>query len=232
MKIQIGICDDNEIYLTDLKDIVAQIFEEKDVEYGIQTFLSGEELLEKADILDLVFLDIEMPVLDGIEVGRRIQLINSKCKIIMATGKERYTEAFKINALRYLNKPYDVIDTKEAIEEYLRRTIGYRKIEVFKDRKRFLVNETDIQYITNYDSSAVIYAKGHCFRSACSLKDFEAKLDNRLFFRINKTYIVNFVYVQIIRDEKIMVKDKEMMIARKKVKEFKKAYMDFDLEYR
>ncbi|NLK76986.1 MAG: response regulator [Clostridiales bacterium] len=105
--IKIGICDDEKIVLSVLGTLVKQSLEELEEGGKIINFHSGEELLEEVEKLDVLFLDIEMPGLDGIEVGSQIQKRNLDCKVIMATSRQdRFKEAFKINAFRFITKPF------------------------------------------------------------------------------------------------------------------------------
>ena len=69
-------------------------------------------------------------------------------------------------------------------------------------------------------------------RSEASLRELERQLDERLFFRIHRKYIVNMAQVQSYRNGIIRMKDTELPVSRRKKREFEQAYMKFDLKYR
>ena len=84
----IGICDDDMKTLLSLKETVTEYCKSKGLEGEVHLFTSGGELLALSGHLDLMFLDIEMPGLDGIEVGKRFRRKNGRYKIVMETCRE------------------------------------------------------------------------------------------------------------------------------------------------
>ena len=124
-QLRIGICDDEEMILKTLYGLVKQAVRKMGLEFEILVFSSGKDLLQQAEELEIAFLDIEMPELDGIEIGRMLRQRNSECEIIMATGiEERYKEAFHVRALRFVTKPFEPSEIEEAMDACLRRRSG------------------------------------------------------------------------------------------------------------
>lgn len=231
--IKIGICDDEKIVLSILGTLVEQCLDELEEEGQIVTFDSGEKLLEEVESLNVLFLDIEMPGLDGIEIGNRIQKQNLDCKIILATSRqERFKEAFKINAFRFVTKPFQKNEVREALEDVFQTRVGMEKIEVYRDRVSYTFCQKDIMYIEPVDSSVEFVLKEGVFRKEISLKELEAILDDRLFFRVNKQCIVNMRYVEAYKNGVIQVWEAEIRVSVRRKKEFEKAYMVFDINYR
>ncbi len=233
--IKIGICDDEKIVLSVLGTLVKQSLEELEEGGKIINFHSGEELLEEAEKLDVLFLDIEMPGLDGIEVGSQIQKRNLDCKVIMATSRQdRFKEAFKINAFRFITKPFQKSEVKESLEDVLKTRVGMEKIEVYRERVPYKLYQKDIMYMEAVDSSVEFVLRDGVFRKETSLKQLEKELDDRLFFRVNKQYIVNMKYIDIhtYKDGIIQVGAAKIRVSVRKKKEFEKAYTVYDINYR
>ena len=114
--LRIAICDDEKIIIDELYEMITEILRNNKYDNQITIFQNGEGILEKAEELDVVFMDIEMPDKDGLQLGQEIKERNPNCKIIMATGMlERFKEAFHIKAHRFVTKPFD----KEEVEEAL-----------------------------------------------------------------------------------------------------------------
>ena len=91
--IKIGICDDEPIVCEILKKKVSVCLAETNTEAEIECFYSGKELLDNSKKTDILFLDIEMPKLDGIETGKKLRENGKDCKIIVATSRvDRFKE--------------------------------------------------------------------------------------------------------------------------------------------
>lgn len=231
--IKVGICDDEKIVLKLLKSLVEQCLEELEEDSTILTFDSGEKLLEEAKDLDILFLDIEMPGMDGIETGKSIPRRNPNCKIIIATSRqERFKEAFKINAFRFVTKPFEKEEIKEALKDVFKTRAGMEKIEVYRDRVSYTFFQKDILYMEAVDSSVEFVLSDCVFRKETSLKELEATLDDRIFYRVNKQCIVNMQHIDTYANGVIRIGATEIRVSIRKKKEFEKVYIMFDVSYR
>ena len=129
----IGICDDEKVICEILCNHIQTYFKDSEQKGTIAIFTDGNQILKCITKLDIVFLDIDMPELDGIEVGKLIKKCHPKCKIIMATGKvERFKESFIINAFRFITKPFVYDEIKEALQAYEKEQIGNQKLRLIK----------------------------------------------------------------------------------------------------
>ena len=195
--LQIAICDDVVEQTLMLQAYIRDYCEKSHAEYKMHIFVSGEELVSEVERFDIVFLDIEMPGLDGIETGREIRAKNCKCRIIMATVMvERMREAFFIEAFRFIVKPFERAEVEEALDACMRRVLGSSNISLFCDRIEYIIHQSEIRYVVTYDSYCEYRVKDKVLRSEDSLKKLEQTLDRRLFFRINRKYIVNMAQVK------------------------------------
>ena len=123
--IAIGICDDERSAIDELKQIITLLADRIEHPLVLRSYTSPKKLLTDAGVLRILFLDLDMPGMDGIEVGRKMLHLNPGCRIIMATGRsDRYKEAFHINALRFVTKPFSSAEILEAIQAALVSRIG------------------------------------------------------------------------------------------------------------
>lgn len=229
----IGVCDDEPLILLELQKIITDICSDSGYECEVRVFETGEAILNQIEELNLAFLDIEMPGLDGIELGRRISQRNPKCKIIMATGKvERFKEAFHIKALRFVTKPFDRWEVEEALTAAMERHYVSCPIELFYQRNKYEVPQEEIQYIQTYGSSAEFLVGERWLRKEISLSDLEKVLDERLFVRLSRQYIVNLRWIHSYEGNSVYIADKRFTISRRKHKEFEQKYIEYDLKYR
>lgn len=231
--LQIAICDDILEQTLALQKYIREYCEKNNAEYRLNLYTSGEDLLFDVERLDIIFLDIEMPGLDGIETGRMIRSKNSSCRIIMETVMvERMREAFFIEAFRFIVKPIEKSEVEEALDACMKKVLGSESVPLYYNRIVHEVHQSEIQYVVTYDSYSEYRVKNKMLRSEASLRELENQLDKRLFFRIHRKYIVNMAQVQSYRNGVIHMRDTELPVARRKKKDFEQAYMEFDLKYR
>lgn len=229
-KVRIGLCDDESVILGILKRQIETVMKEMGTRFEIETFLSGQELLSVANSFHLVFLDLQMPEIDGIEVGKRIRMKNPKCKTIIATGQvERFKEAFRVNAFRFITKPFCQEEVEEAIRSYLKGRIGREKISVYQNRVLYNIEQRDITYLLAYGSYIEVMTDNGIFRKEVSLSEMEKQLENEMFFRVHRKYIVNMAKIDAYRNGIIWVNEKKIEVARRKRREFEQKYLQFDL---
>ena len=229
---KIGICDDESLMTTMLQRILEEISEKINLKMEITIFLSGTDLLERIDDLDAVFLDIEMPELDGFEVGIVIMKRNPGCKIIMATGIfERFKESFKINAFRFITKPYDSNEIEEALQALRKIKIGEETIPLYINRIQFDIRQKDIIYFNAFNGYSEAIVEDKCFRKELSLCELEKILDDRLFIRIHKKYLVNMRFVESYKNSMVKINGKYLAVSRRKHKEVEKMYINYAVTF-
>lgn len=229
----IGLCDDQMAVAMRLKKIISDILQEEGENWEICLFDSGEKLLETAELINVVFLDIEMPGLDGIETGKELKRRNPDCKIIMATGKvERFKEAFHIQAMRFITKPFDKREIEEALKAVEKSHVGNAKIELYYLRNSYQIEQDKIQYIKAYNGYTEYRVENQVFRKDISLNEVEKMLDKRLFVRIHRQYIINMRWIQSYSNGKVEIGDIEIDVSRRKRKDFEQKYIEYDLNYR
>lgn len=232
-EIVIGICDDQIIAVNEIKSIVLNYFQQKNKKVKIMTFLSGEEVVTNCELLDILFLDIEMPGMDGIKVGEHFLKKNNKCKIIMATSREeRFKEAFKIEAYRFVSKPFLISEIETALEDTLKTFIGVETVELYEDRRAYNITQKEILFVKAYDGYIEVLVKNRIMRKDISLSKMEEILDQRLFYRVSREYLVNLYLIKKYKRGVINIGDYEIKVARRKRKDFEITFQQFDIEYR
>ncbi|MBR4671330.1 MAG: response regulator transcription factor [Butyrivibrio sp.] len=232
-KICIGICDDQSEIVEELGELVKKVLEEIPFnELRILKSTSPLKILREIKNIDILFLDMDMPEMDGIKAGKEVMLENPACKIIIATAREdRVKEAFFISAFRFITKPFKYEELKEAVITALEETPGDNEIEAFRERVSFNLKERDISMIRAYNGYVEIMVGDNVFRKDISLNALEEQLDDRIFFRINRQYLVNFRHISSYKKNKVVVNNKTFVISVRRHKEFFKKYMEYDLRY-
>lgn len=230
---RIAVCDDEKIITEELKNIIMQILDEKQIQAEVDGYESGRQLIDNANRYEGIFLDMDMPEMDGIEVAKRIRTINNECVIIIATAREdRYREAFHISASDFITKPFISGEVETAIDIIINSGIGKEKIMVYKKANKFDIRQRDIETIEAYDGYVLLFSQGVEYRRETTIKDIKTEINNEMFMEVRRGKIVNLLHVDKYKNGTIFIKDREIKVARNKKKEFEKKYLEFDLKYR
>ena len=231
-RLEIGICDDDKLAARQLSCLVQQVTEEEKALCNVYNFNSEETLLQKVKTLNLIFLNSEMMGNYGVEIGKKIRRIEENCKIILFSSQiNHFKEAFKMQAFRFVTKPFETEEIREIIDTCYNITIGTTTIELFRERKLYRVSQRQIQYIVSYDSYTEYVVKSKKFRQTYSLRQLEAILDLRCFYRVHRQYIVNLYWIQNYKDGIIYIGNTQIVVSRRKRKEFEKVYFEFKMKH-
>ncbi len=205
MELKVLIGDDDSGIRLVLKKIIEKVqgFELIGEAADGETALSLFELYKP----HIVFLDVEMPKLTGIECAAKIVDLNPKTKIIIATAHEEYMpDAFQFYAFDYLVKPFKIERVIQTLERI--KTIGIHKEEatlskvlpnenslgkiLIKNKEGIsFIDMKDIIIIQREDRSTVLYTRENSYSTSEGLSELEDRLDKAMFFRCHKSYIIN-----------------------------------------
>lgn len=179
--IRVGICDDERGIRCYLGDVLEDYFMRKGLLFEVKKYATGIELLESGDQLDILFLDISMPGLDGIETGRRLREKDRELKIIYITAHEHYAlEAFQVRAFQYIVKPIDQDNLYEILDRALEQinTDSSRAVLTIKYVSIFVA---DVTYIESGKHQIIIHTRDGEYVVNAHLKDYEVLLENLHF---------------------------------------------------
>ncbi|MCE0792318.1 response regulator, partial [Clostridioides difficile] len=115
--IKIAVCEDEKETQLLIEDYLENILEDINIEYEIQKYLSGEDLLESnLKDIDILLLDIKMEKLNGMDTARKIREVDNEMEIIFITSLIDYVqEGYEVRAYRYLLKPIELEDLKKHV---------------------------------------------------------------------------------------------------------------------
>lgn len=187
--------------------------------------------------VDIVFLDINMPELDGMSLGKILTKLNPNIKIIFITAYRDYAaEAFEIKAFDYLLKPYsekritEVLNNLTMIKDNspTKEVEKINKVTVFLDEKMVVLSLDEIYYIEVSEKKSLVYTQNEIYTSKLKISKWEEILPKNKFYRTHRAYIVNLdkikevepwfngTFVLKIQDLKFKVP-----VSRNNIKEFK-----------
>ena len=225
LHVRIAICDDEERYRIELKTILNKLLINADL--NIDTFDDGNILADAfaASPYDLVFLDIEMPAVDGITLAKKIRSRSENVFIVFLTSHIEYAlEGYEVNALRYLTKPVDIEKLKEVIRYVQEKQGSSRQIIIKEDGEEILIDINDVIYMESMNQNVrIVTSKGeHVIRY--NIGDFEEQLKNDGFFRIHRGYLISLSKVKKLSGNDVILDGGETLpVSRSNVKPLKEA---------
>ncbi len=238
MEIRVILVDDEELARRRLRKLLGKYDEVKIVDEA----RNGEEAIEKIETIrpDVIFLDIQMPGLDGFDVVRRLTV---KPFIVFATAYDEYAlKAFEENSVDYLLKPIEQKRLDAAMEK-LRRLFDASKLKLSENVERLLshlsysslarlqvkvgdkillVDIDDVVYFEAKEKYTFLHTMDHEHIIDFTLAELEAKLDTASFIRIHRSIIINVNYIrELVKwfggKYKVRLKDKsgtELVVSR------------------
>lgn len=228
----IGICDDEQDFARELEEMIRQYARESGTEIRTTLFLNGRELIEGNRLtLDLIFLDIQMDVMNGLEAAKRIRAKDGKVGIIFLTSLTRYALAgYEYQAANYIIKPITYARLKRELDRWLE---SYRR----EDKKYILVNNEDgchrvdlstLHYLETYNRNVKLHTDSGDIISYKKMKELEAELKEAHFIRCHSGYLVNLFYVKRVGKLEITLTDGEVIpISQPKRKAVMKELADY-----
>ena len=227
---RILICDDEVRYISDLQGHIENYMNNHSIAYQIDTTTSPKEITESDAVYDLVFLDIKMPVFDGIDLARELKERNSKTVIFFVTAFDEYQDdAMDLQVFRFFEKPFDLKRLYSSLDKAMEYIDG-AYVDVFiysnKEHKRILVD--DIVYIENKNRKTHIYTNDGEFVVRESIEEWNNKLPTTFFYQVHKSFLINLHYITKYSYEEIYLNEKiRIPIATRKQVEFHKAWFRY-----
>lgn len=225
---RIAICDDEEIILEIIKEKCRTILNDSNIEYEIILFNNGRKLLYEAENIDIIFLDINMPDIDGFSVAELLRKEGYEKYIIFLTSKIEYMQrAFKVKVFRYLLKPIDNYQFKEALSEAIKELLCQYKIIIEHKNGLDIVGIKELIYVESLGDNTAIYLTNKYYITNKSLKYWANQLKN-FFYQTHRSYLVNLSHVKRIEDNSAVLNDNiKIPISYRKSNDFKATMKEY-----
>lgn len=223
---KIAVCDDVAIE----RDMLCELLHQYDEKQIIYNFSCGEELIRSPLTFDLVFLDIYMNGMTGMETAKLLKEKNQKTSIVFLTSSKDYAvESYEINAFDYIVKPLKSSRLKAVWERFQIHYISRPKYYILNasgiteklpyEKIEFL--ESDCHYVTIHTVDAEV------FRILGKLDDIEKELDDARFLRCHKSYLINLDYTVAMDEDFLMTSGEYVSYRKRDKKQLQKIFSEY-----
>ena len=224
----IAVVDDEKA----IREHICGLVEEQQPESRIEAYATGEELLASGKRFDIVFLDIQMEGMNGIEAARSLREKNANLGVedtvlVFITGIRDYVfDAFDLYAFQYLLKPIDEGKFAEVLERAVREAAKKKERRVLFIKSRNLtLDQSEILYIESRAKKVEIHTVRQTIEIYAAMDELEGQLGDG-FYRCHRAYIVNMDCITEYDSESITLTNGDRVyLTKKKYGEFVKAYM-------
>ena len=233
--INIAIVEDDINYQNTLKVFLERYKQERNEEYKIDIFSNALNFLDEKKFYNIIFLDIEMSFMNGIEAAKKIRETNKNSTIIFITNIAKYAvKGYEVDAMDFLIKPVEYFNLSLKLDKAI-------KIQKDDSTHNILVNNSsgfmklDISTILFVESSlhyVIYYLEDGTIKVRDSMKRVEETLKKFHFAKCNNSYLVNLDKISKVQNDDIYIGKEIIKISRSKKKEFLDALATFYGEFK
>ncbi len=190
--------------------------------------------------VDVIFLDINIPSLDGMLLAQNInQFVHKPLIVFITAWKEHAVDAFELDAFDYILKPYHesrIITMLNKLEASVQQqpqppsaaASGPQTVNLVKDERIIVTDINDIYYVEAHEKLTFVYTRREAYVMSMAISEFCSRLPEQLFFRCHRSYCVNLSKIREIEpwfNNTYLVKlrdlDAQVPVSRSKVKAFR-----------
>lgn len=227
--LQLAIVEDDPQYADQLRDYVQRYATETGLELKLHIFRDGAEIIDHyRPIWDLIFLDIEMPLMDGMSAAETIRMQDQSVLLIFITNMAQYAiRGYEVDALDYVLKPISYPSFSMKFRKACRILESRQRGSVIlsKDSEVIRLSAAEIRYIEAFGHRLVYHTSQGEFQSFSTLDKAAGELSD--FVRCNRSYLVNLRYVDGVKDDCVLIDGVQLKIGRTKKKEFMQQLSDY-----
>ncbi len=224
--IRVALVEDDAAYRRQLEEYLCQYQREHGEPFQVHLFSDGDEIAENYTArYDIILMDIEMPVMDGMSAAERIRQKDEEVVIIFITNMPQFVmKGYTVDALDYVLKPISYFSFSQRIQRAIarmrKRQEKYRMVPVRSGMQKLRVSQITWVEVQNHD--LIYHTQQGDIQSKGTLAEVEESLDDPAFFRCSKCSLVNLEYVNGISGSDAMVAGTPVQVSRAR----KKALLD------
>lgn len=220
--LRIAVCDDEKLIVDEISQIIDNFTDDNEESIKVYKFNDGYELIKSNIKFNLIFLDIEMPEINGIELAENIRKIDSKVQIVYVTNYQNYMKkAYNVHAFDYIQKPVEREQIHRVLEDYL-KIINPKETNVIEltslDSENLLIDVDMIIDIScgHKKRTVIVITTESEYICKGKISDIYDSLNSFDFFMPHRSHIINLSMVKSFKKKEkvIMVNGDEIPLSK------------------
>ncbi len=228
--VKIAVCDDEQSARQALIDLISKYLDQHDLLVEITEFDSGEAFLASdMDSFHLVFFDIFMGGINGMDTARELFKGNERTKIVFCSASETFgVQSYDVRAMRYLVKPVEETRLFGVLDDFFHIYTTLKTITVRVDRVEESIYVNDIIWLESNNHDCIIHTVQRDYVTRSTFAQISEKLPAADFFKPVRYAMVAFRAITAIPSDKLVLNDGTVIPVPKDSRaSVKKAYMDY-----
>lgn len=227
---QIAIMDCDGKAAADLKDKISRYCSEASIRPTVHVFADGFEFLRTANVVyDVIFVDMKMPVLSGLELAKKIREVDAVVPIILTADTAAYAiKGYKVDAADYFIKPIDYAELSfrlNKINNAAQKFPDHRILIKVPNSGIKIFSIKDLLYVEVDDQDVTYHTVSGNYTARGCLKNIEAELDSSDFAKCSASYLINLSRVKEVKADTVLIGNDELKISRRLKKPFIEALL-------
>ena len=227
---RIAIVEDQKSEQERLGTYIQTYCKEHQIEVDIRYYNDGFHIVsDYQPQFDVIYLDVEMEILDGMSTARKIRETDKDVLIVFVTNHSQVAiQGYSVEAIDFLLKPLSNFVFEEHFKKILRRLPQEEELIYIKNRGNTIkIAQKELLYIENEGHTLYLHTPQQTFTTSGSMKNMEQALNPTAFFRSNSCYIVNLAFVEKVEGNTAFVAGTPLQISRPRKKAFMEALTNF-----
>ena len=232
--LKIALLDDDKTALLISKGAIESFFQEKNIVISLDAFSSPINFLAMAEEENyrLVFLDIDMPEINGLEVGKKLKGFNPQTDIIYLSQREDLVfDTLQLHPFGFIRKSRIIQDFASFLELFVNTALNTnrenKKITISCKTETISADIDQVMYIEGNRNYQTFYLKdGSKFDARVLMGELENKLKENGFIRVHKGYLVNYLFIRMIGTNEVkLTNNKVLPLSSKRKDEITEEYL-------
>lgn len=228
--IEIAIVEDMQKEADVLKAHIARFEKENAENCKVAHFSDGLDFLDKyKHTYDVIFMDIDMPFIDGMKVSRRLRELDSEVPLVFVTKMKQFAiEGYSVSALDFVLKPVSYYKFASILKKIVKNRQKRGAEKTIRTKGGLMQIKLDsIYYVEVMGRDIIYHTENGDILTHGRLKDLEEEFGTHGFVRCNNCYLVNLRHVKGVDKDMISVGNTQIAMSQRKRKDFLNAFGDY-----